>query len=99
MIRHICMFKLKEENKEENKKEFLKRAEGLRVIEQIKSFEVVENAVGTPENNYDVSLIFDFNSIEDLKIYQDSPIHKEFGVFVGTIRETRACIDYNTRSI
>ncbi len=94
MIRHICMFQLKEENKEESIREFLRRAESLKGIEQLKRFEAVRNAAAAPANNYDVSLIFDFASIEDLNAYQVSPIHKEFGAFVGTIREARACIDY-----
>ena len=38
MIRHICMFKLKEENKEANIVEFCKRAENLKAIPQIKRF-------------------------------------------------------------
>lgn len=94
MIRHICGFKLKEENKEANIAEFLKRAEGLRAIPEIKSFAAVKNAEGCPDSNYEVCLIMDFNNVEELKAYQINPIHKEFGSFVGTIRESRACIDY-----
>jgi hypothetical protein len=47
-----------------------------------------------PESNYDVSLIFDFDNAEDLQTYQDHPTHKAFGAFIGQIRESRACIDY-----
>lgn len=94
MIRHICMFKLKEENKEKNLQEALTRLEELREIEQIQKFEVVTNAEGTPENNYDLSLIFDFVSIKDLKEYQNHPKHIAFGKFISGIREARACIDY-----
>lgn len=94
MIRHICAFKLKEENREANIAEFLKRAESLREIPEIRAFEAVKNAEGLPESNYEVSLIFDFDSKEDLFSYQANPIHIEFGKFVGTIRESRACIDY-----
>ena len=61
MIRHVCMFTLKEENKENNIAEFMKRAEKLKELETIKSFNVVRNAENTPDSNYDVALIFDFD--------------------------------------
>lgn len=94
MIRHICMFKLKEENKEQNIQEFIARAQSLKVLPMLRHFEVVSNFKEAPESNYDVSLIFDFDSMADLDAYQTSPVHVEFGKFVGTVREERACIDY-----
>lgn len=94
MIRHICMFKLKEDNKKENLKEVLVRVQSLKSIEQVCGFEVVCNAPDMPESNYDIALIFDFNTPEDLQTYQDHPTHKAFGAFIGQIRENRACIDY-----
>ena len=94
MIRHVCMFTLKEENKENNIAEFMKRAEKLKELETIKSFNVVRNAENTPDSNYDVALIFDFDSEQTLDAYQKSPHHVEFGEFVYTVRVNRACIDY-----
>ena len=94
MIRHICMFTLKEENKEDNIIEFLSRAEKLKELEMIRRFEVVRNAERTPVSNYDVALIFDFDTIEALNEYQTSKLHLEFGEFVGSVRVERACIDF-----
>ena len=94
MIRHICMFTLKEENKENNIVEFLNRAETLKELQMIKRFEVVRNVEGTPASNYDVALIFDFDSVEALDEYQTAPTHLEFAKFVGSVRVDRACIDY-----
>lgn len=94
MIRHICMFTLKEENKEGNITEFMRRAQDLKAIEEIKEFQVVRNAEKTPASNYDVALIFDFDSVEALEKYQKSEIHIKFGEFVAGIRVQRACIDY-----
>ena len=94
MIRHICMFRLKEENKEQNIQEFIDRAQSLKELSMLRHFEVVRNFEQAPANNYDVSLIFDFDSMQDLDAYQISPVHVEFGKFVGTVREDRACIDY-----
>lgn len=94
MIRHICMFKLKDENKKANIVEFLDRAESLKEISEIKRFEAVRNGQGMPESNYDVSLIFDFDSADDLDSYQKSPVHVKFADFVASVKELRACIDY-----
>ena len=94
MIRHICMFKLKEENKQNNLEELLVRVQSLRSIEQLRGFDGVCNAPDMPTSNYDVALIFDFDNAEDLQTYQDHPIHKAFGAFIGQVRESRACIDY-----
>lgn len=94
MIRHVCMFTLKEENKEEKIAAFLKRAETLRTLRMIRNARVVRNAQGTPDSNYDVALVFDFDTVEALEAYQKSPLHLEFGEFMYTIRENRACIDY-----
>ena len=94
MIRHICMFTLKEENKESNIIEFLERAESLKQLEMIKKFVVVRNVENTPASNYDVALIFDLDSVEALDEYQKAPVHLEFAKFVGSVRVDRACIDY-----
>ena len=94
MIRHICMFTLKEENKERTIAAFFERAQKLREIEVIKKFEVVQNAEKTPASNYDVALIFDLDSVETLDQYQTSQQHVEFGEFVSSVRINRACIDY-----
>ena len=96
MIRHICMFTLKEENKESNIKEFFERAEKLRELSMIKSFNVVRNAEKTPASNYDVALIFDFESTQALDEYQRSPRHLAFGEFVNSVKISRACIDYES---
>lgn len=94
MIRHICMFTLKGDNKEMAVAEFVDKAQMLRELEMIKGFEVISNVANTPATNYDVSLIFDFESVEALNDYQKAPKHLEFGEYVKTVRIDRACIDY-----
>lgn len=93
MIRHICMFTLKED-RGANAAEFCRRAEALKAIPTVRSFAVVRNDPRTPASNYDVSLIIDFDDVAGLNAYQTSPEHVAFGQFVGTIRIDRACIDY-----
>lgn len=94
MLRHVCMFSLKEENKEASIAEFLQRGEELAKLPVIQAAQVVRCAPGVPNANFDVALIFDFNTLEDLNAYQVSPEHVAFGQFIGSVREERACIDY-----
>ncbi len=94
MIRHICMFKLKEENRSEILKTAVEKAEILRDIPQIRHFEVVVNTVAAPESNYELSLIFDFDNMEELNAYQADERHVKFGNYIKSVREARACIDY-----
>ena len=95
MIRHICMFKLKEENKSAMLNEFVERSKTLESIREIQRLEVVCNGSDMPESNYDVALICDFVDKEALDRYQAHPIHVDFGGFVATVRQARACIDYH----
>ncbi len=94
MIRHICMFKFKEDNKEENIKLALEKVQALKEIPEIKRFEVATNMSEAPASNYELSLIFDFESMDDLNAYQQNPKHLEFGNFIKSVREDRACIDF-----
>lgn len=94
MVRHICMFTIENENKENNVQELIIRAEKLKDIKEIKKFNVVRNTKETPESNYDIALIFDFENIDALNSYQKSQLHLEFGEFVSSVRVQRACIDY-----
>ena len=93
-IRHRCRFKVKEEGKEAALKEALERVQTLKEIPGLQRFEVVTNSKEAPESNYEISLIFDFFSIEDLNSYQKDPKHVAFGDFIKSVRTDRACIDY-----
>ena len=94
MIRHVCMFTLKDDNKEKNINDFFEEIEKLRNLSTIKKFNVVRNVENTPDTNFHVALIFDFDSVEALDEYQTCPVHLEFAKFLATIKVDRACIDY-----
>ena len=94
MIRHICMFKFKEENKKQNLEEAVRRVESLRELPQVKRFEIAVNDETAPASNYELALIFDFASMAELDAYQKDPKHLEFGAFISQVREGRACIDF-----
>lgn len=98
MIRHICMFKLKEEaggkSKAENLQTAVSMLKDLYDLPGVVRAEVVTNAPMMPESNYDLCLIFDFADAQALGAYQGHPRHTEFGAFISPVRESRACIDY-----
>ncbi len=101
MIQHIVMFKFKEsangKTKAENLREARERMLALKdQIPQIQSMEVHFAAEGSAPTNYDYILVSQFNSMEELAIYQKHPAHVAFGKFVTELREPdgRACMDY-----
>jgi hypothetical protein len=98
MIKHIVMFKLKEadgRSEYENALEAQKRFDNVIAnVKELKKGEVVITSKDAPESNYTISLLCDFDSIDDLNAYQVHPAHLEFGKFIGSVKTDRACIDY-----
>ncbi len=99
MIKHIVMFKLEEEAEGKSKKENLELALEMlndfqNQIPTLKEFHAVVNSEETPESNYELALVCDFEDINGLNIYQEHPVHKEFGKYITKVRKQRACIDY-----
>lgn len=99
MIKHVVFWKLKEfaegRSKHENLIEFKSRLEGLQEeIPQILHLQVGLRAQILENEDFDVCLIIDLESKEDLKIYQDHPAHIKFKEFASKLRETRKVIDF-----
>ncbi|MBQ8297449.1 MAG: Dabb family protein [Ruminococcus sp.] len=98
MIKHIVMFKLREANGKSEYDNALEAKERFDAViagvPQLKAGELVINSKDAPQDNYTISLICDFDSIDDLNAYQVHPEHKKFGAFIAEIKEARACIDY-----
>uniref|UniRef100_A9AB56 Stress responsive alpha-beta barrel domain protein n=1 Tax=Methanococcus maripaludis (strain C6 / ATCC BAA-1332) TaxID=444158 RepID=A9AB56_METM6 len=98
MIKHIVMWKLKENDKDNEKLENVKiiktNLEALKeVIPEIKYIEVGIDSKKF-ENNYDVVLVSEFNSFEELDVYQKHPEHLKVGEFVKSVAEIRTAVDY-----
>lgn len=94
MIKHIVMWKLKDENKGENALKIKKDLEALKSeISEIKEIEVGID-VNKSEAAYDVVLYSTFDSQEDLDNYQVHPKHKEAGVFIRQVVSSRVVVDY-----
>ena len=98
MIKHIVMWKLKDEaegnSKEENAKIIKNSIEDLK--EKIN--EIVDIEVGIDVNKsdqaYDVVLYSTFNSLEDLDSYQKNPDHVKASSFVKKVASSRVVVDY-----
>lgn len=99
MIKHIVMFKLKEnalgKTAYENALEAKRRFEEISgKIPTLRKYEVGVNAKDAPASNYEFALVCEFDDIDGLNAYQVHPEHLNFGKFIAEIKEERACIDY-----
>lgn len=99
MIRHIVMFKLKEEadgrSRKENlciAKEMLEALQG--VVPTLKSSYVKINDEQADRENYDIVLVSEYEDMEGLNAYIVHPAHKKVGEFMRKVREARACVDF-----
>ncbi len=93
MIRHICMFALQDEDHDNVVAEALRLGEPLKTLPQAVKGEVVTNSPLAPSSNYDICLVFDFETMADLDAYQVDPIHVAFKNYVVAHMKSRACID------
>lgn len=92
MIKHIVMWKFKE-NEEENMKKFLAGLNSLKdIIPEIKNMETGINI--NPKNEYDAILISEFETMEDLEKYKTNPEHVKVSNLCKEIRIARQAIDY-----
>lgn len=92
MIKHIVMWKFKE-NEQENIEKFLEGLAALKeIIPEIKSMETGINQ--NPNNEYDAVLISEFETMEDLERYKNHPEHRKVSALCREIRVDRQAIDY-----
>jgi hypothetical protein len=98
MIKHIVMFKFNEfaegRNKQENiqlLKDYLEALPSM--IGEIKFFEVGINFAQIPVA-YDLVLLSEFITKEDLYSYQKHPEHVKVAGFVGKVCMNRIVVDY-----
>ncbi|WP_097027478.1 Dabb family protein [Clostridium peptidivorans] len=98
MIKHIVMWKLKEfaegNDKAENAKIIKTDLENLQEkINELKFVEVGININNSPQA-YDVVLYSQFESVEDLNIYQNHPEHVKLAEFAKKVVNERVVVDY-----
>lgn len=102
MIRHVVMWKLKEEaegaSKSKNAEKMKLILEGLKTsIEEIKNVEVGINITKEdeePGEAFDVVLISDFETELDYTMYTRNAQHKKAIKFINSVIEERFFVDY-----
>lgn len=92
MIRHIVMWKFREEEAEK-REEFLRGLQALNgVIPQIRHMELHRSA--KPGSAYDACLVADFDDLRALEQYKQDPRHVAVSILCKSIRQARAAFDY-----
>ena len=101
MIRHVVMWKLKDEaegaTKEKNAEKMKLILEGLKIkIDEIKNVEVGIN-INEEDSDaaWDVVLICDFEKELDYTMYTRNAHHKKAITFINAVIEERRFVDYN----
>ncbi len=97
MIKHIVLFKLKADLPDEQKKSKLESfkadLEALTgKVDTLKKMEVGINV--NPQEEYDLSLVSEFDDLRGLKAYAEHPEHVKVGGTIREVLEKRACVDY-----
>ncbi len=98
MVRHIVMWKFKDEAEGLSKKENLLKVKAMleelpKKIDFIRHMEVNlnENENG---KNFDAVLISEFDTLDDVKRYRVHPDHVKISEYVSLVRLDRASVDY-----
>ena len=97
MVKHIVMFKLKDEALVAEKlaamQNFKQAIEALPAkIPVIRNIEVGLNI--NPGEQWHIALYSEFDSLDDVKYYAQHPDHVAAGKLLADVKESRACVDY-----
>lgn len=97
MIKHIVMWKIKDECDGMNKKEITNTISEKLASLKGKIKEIIDIEVGSGltkgEMNYDMGLIVTLNSLEDLPLYINHPEHLKVREFISKVRLARTTVD------
>ncbi len=98
MVKHIVLFKLKDEVSAEEKRavmtKFKEAIEALPAkISVIRKVEVGLNM--NPGETWNIALYSEFDTLEDVKYYATHPDHVAAGKILAETKESRACVDLN----
>lgn len=98
MIKHIVLWKLKEnaegKSKAENAAKLKKELEALASkIREIRKLEIGINS-NTSQDAYDLGLVSEFATREDLDMYQKHPEHQRVAGLLRKLRDSRIVVDY-----
>ena len=97
MVKHIVLFKLKDEVPETDKlvvmNKFKAAIEALPAkISVIRKIEVGLNM--NPGESWHIALYSEFDNLDDVKFYATHPDHVAAGKIIAEAKESRSCVDY-----
>ena len=93
MIKHVVMWKFKEENKEENMKKARELLLALPcIISELKKMEVHFDIMHT-DMSMDMMIDTEFLTVEDMKTYAVHPEHVKVSQFIRSVIESRVVLD------
>ena len=97
MVKHIVLFKLKDEVPETDKlvvmNKFKEAIEALPAkISVIRKIEVGLNM--NPGESWHIALYSEFDNLDDVKFYATHPDHVAAGKIIAEAKESRPCVDY-----
>ena len=97
MVKHIVLFKLKDEVPETDKlvvmNKFKEAIEALPAkISVIRKIEVGLNM--NPGESWHIALYSEFDNLDDVKLYATHPDHVAAGKIIAEAKESRSCVDY-----
>lgn len=94
MIKHIVMWRIKDENKAENALKIKHDLEALTDKIDVLRFAEVGVNIQKSDSAYDAVLTTEFDNSADLDTYQNHPDHLVVKKFIGSIAVARAVVDY-----
>lgn len=92
MIRHIVLYRLREENREESIAAMQQKLEAL--VGQIEGLHALTIRPDCNTHGYDVCLCAEFESLEALHFYKKHPAHVAASEYVHSVMTDRAAFDY-----
>jgi len=96
-IRHVVSWKLAESDaalRGEQAAEIARRLNALMgVVPELRAVSAGVNVVH-PDVNWDVTLVADVDSLDDLAAYQVHPAHQEAGAYIKSVVESRVAVDF-----
>lgn len=97
MVKHIVLFKLKEEIPAAEKlavmNRFKEAIEALPAkIAVIRKIEVGLNI--NPGESWHIALYSEFDTLDDVKFYATHPDHVAAGKIIAEAKDSRSCVDY-----
>lgn len=99
MVKHICMFEFLDEANGRSRAENVAITKAMlealpAKISWIRSSVVETNSEKASNSNWDLVLISEFDSFDDLERYRVHPDHVAVGNFMKPVRRARACVDF-----